>query len=375
MLRGTKRKFTDENAQERLNKRKLQSIEQHAQRMAKARTRVDTKARRPLQDVSNADTTLVNPSTPSTPSVQQLIPKTPLPSKPAKPTRQLGHIDYAGEYDLEIMAYEMELELKTAPRNWLELQPAITAEHRSILLNWLYTVHGSFGLLPETFHICVNMMDRFLSKRPISLEKFQLTALASLWIACKTHETVSPSIKDLLFVCDNGYTPQELRKAESFVLKSLDWLVGVDGWSGLYNWLARLNKTDGNDWHVGTLARYLCEAFIVGNAASVVVSGRLLACAATWLARKVWALSLGIPWEHVEWTDLYSGCTDKVLEPLAKQVLDVVRLGTGFEQVRQVYARGDFCGVSLWMNEWISHYLAPSSSPSSSPSAASGGRG
>jgi hypothetical protein len=366
-VRGTKRKFTDEISVDRVNKRKLQSIEQHAQRMAKARKDGHTvkKTRKPLQDISNGDITLINPSTPE--------------SKPIKKTTEKTCIrqeDFSKEYDEEIMLYEIELEKKTAPRNWLELQPKVNAEHRSILLNWLFTVHASFGLLPETFHICINIMDRFLSKKPISLEKYQLTALASLWIACKTQESVSPSYKDLLFVCSDGYTPGELRKAESYVLNSLDWVVGVDGWSGLYNWLARLNKTDGNDWHVGTLARYLSEAFIVGGCrgqvCSIVVSGRLLACASTWLARKMWALSLGIPWEHVEWTDLFSGYLEGEVERVAKDVMDTVATsartamsvanrgmsgGNGFEEVYKLYAKPEFCGVSLWVDEWVRHYL------------------
>lgn len=61
------------------------------------------------------------------------------------------------------------------------------------LVDWIAQVHMRYHLLPETLWIAVNIMDRFLSKRAVSLEKVQLVGMTALFIAAKYEEIVAPS--------------------------------------------------------------------------------------------------------------------------------------------------------------------------------------
>lgn len=50
------------------------------------------------------------------------------------------------------------------------LQPDINAKMRSILIDWLVDVHLKFKLKTETLYVCINLIDRYLSK--VMLIKF-----------------------------------------------------------------------------------------------------------------------------------------------------------------------------------------------------------
>ena len=50
------------------------------------------------------------------------------------------------------------------------LQPDINAKMRSILIDWLVDVHLKFKLKTETLYVCINLIDRYLSK--VSLKQF-----------------------------------------------------------------------------------------------------------------------------------------------------------------------------------------------------------
>ena len=63
---------------------------------------------------------------------------------------------------------------------------------RGILMDWLIQVHSRFKLLPETLFMCVNLIDRFLSARVVSLAKLQVVGVACMFIAAKVEETVAP---------------------------------------------------------------------------------------------------------------------------------------------------------------------------------------
>ena len=57
---------------------------------------------------------------------------------------------------------------------------------RAILLDWLMEVSNEFYLKRETFHITVNIIDRYLSiVYDISKNEFQLIGVSALYIASK----------------------------------------------------------------------------------------------------------------------------------------------------------------------------------------------
>ena len=53
-----------------------------------------------------------------------------------------------------------------------------------------------FRLLPETLFLAVNIIDRFLTKRVVSLVKLQLVGVTAMFIAAKYEEIVGPVIEE-----------------------------------------------------------------------------------------------------------------------------------------------------------------------------------
>ena len=93
---------------------------------------------------------------------------------------------------------------------------------RGILLDWLVDVHFKFKLQPETLYLSISLIDRYLEKVSIVSTQLQLLGITSLFIAAKYEEVYGvPHIKDLVYVCDNAYTKEELLQMEGDILQTL----------------------------------------------------------------------------------------------------------------------------------------------------------
>lgn len=75
--------------------------------------------------------------------------------------------------------------------NYMAGQSEITWDMRATLIDWLLQVHFRYQLLPETLWIAVNIVDRFLSKRVVSLAKLQLVGVTAMFIAAKYEEIIA----------------------------------------------------------------------------------------------------------------------------------------------------------------------------------------
>ncbi|NXR66574.1 CCNO protein, partial [Rhadina sibilatrix] len=69
----------------------------------------------------------------------------------------------------------------------------------------------------------VNILDRFLATTPVAADCFQLLGVTALLIACKQVEVHAPSVKELLALCCDAFTRQQLRNLECIVLHRLDF--------------------------------------------------------------------------------------------------------------------------------------------------------
>lgn len=152
---------------------------------------------------------------------------------------------------------------------------------RGILTDWLIQVHVRFRLLPETLFLCVNIIDRFLSARVVSLAKLQLVGITCMFIAAKFEEVVSPSVSHFLLCADSSYTESEILQAERYVLKTLDWNLS---YPNPVHYLRRISKADDYNVKVRTLAKYLLEIGVL-EWRLIAAPPSLMAAAAIWLAR------------------------------------------------------------------------------------------
>lgn len=63
---------------------------------------------------------------------------------------------------------------------------------RATLIDWLLQVHARYHMLPETLWIATNIIDRFLSERPVGRTKLQLVGVTAMFIAAKYEEIMAP---------------------------------------------------------------------------------------------------------------------------------------------------------------------------------------
>lgn len=73
-------------------------------------------------------------------------------------------------------------------------------------MDWMMEVCMEFQLKRETYHIAVNLVDRFLSTvHDIQKIELQLLGVSSLYISSKIEEIYPPKIQDFVLSTDNGY--------------------------------------------------------------------------------------------------------------------------------------------------------------------------
>jgi Cyclin len=138
-------------------------------------------------------------------------------------------------------------------------------------------------MVSESLFLFANILDRFLSRRPISLSKLQLVGITCFFIATKFEETLVPAVSEIATLIEGQYSVQEILRAERYVLNVIDWDLRFPGPMG---WLRRGSKADDCEEKARTVAKYLLEVGmiewrLVGTLPS------LLAAAALWLARLV----------------------------------------------------------------------------------------
>jgi G2/mitotic-specific cyclin 3/4 len=157
----------------------------------------------------------------------------------------------------------------------MDIQSEIQWSMRAILMDWLVQVHSRFQLLPETMFLCTNYIDRFLSAKVVSLGKLQLVGATALFVAAKYEEINCPSVHEIVYMVDHGYSAEEILKAERFMLSMLNFELG---WPGPMSFLRRVSKADDYDLETRTLAKYFLDITImderfVGSPPSFLAAG------------------------------------------------------------------------------------------------------
>jgi G2/mitotic-specific cyclin 1/2 len=162
---------------------------------------------------------------------------------------------------------------------YMTFQKELTWSMRRILLDGLAQIHAWFRLLPETFFLCVNIVDRFLSASVVSCRKLNLLGVTCLFIASKVEEIVAPSIRDFLRLTVLSHPAMLL--AEQYVLKTIDWNLYYANPIHFF----RLSKAD-DDGISSTIGAYLLEVSAL-EWRLLATPPSLVAAAAIWLSRLI----------------------------------------------------------------------------------------
>ena len=167
--------------------------------------------------------------------------------------------------------------------DYIDNQKELQWKMRTILVDWLIEVHNKFHLLPETLYLAINIIDRFLSLRVVSLVKLQLVGLTAMFIASKYEEVVSPSIQNFIYMADGGYTDEEVLKAERYILQVLEFNLQ---YPSPMSFLRRCSKAENYDHQTRTLAKYLMELSLVDHR-FLAMPPSLVAASGLYLSRRM----------------------------------------------------------------------------------------
>ncbi|KAH7723848.1 CRE-CYE-1 protein [Aphelenchoides avenae] len=126
--------------------------------------------------------------------------------------------------------------------NHRELHP----QHRTLLLDWIMEVCNDRKMHRETFHLCVDYIDRYLAKAtsPVGKDHIQLIGSAALVIASKMEEIYPPKIEEIADFTDGSCTAEQICIMEEIMLQVLDWScnpVTAIHWLALYLQLMSAN--------------------------------------------------------------------------------------------------------------------------------------
>ncbi|BEI93155.1 uncharacterized protein CcaverHIS019_0507830 [Cutaneotrichosporon cavernicola] len=260
-----------------------------------------------------------------------------------------GDPTMVSEYVVDAFAYMMELEKSTMPDSkYMENQEELQWKMRQILNDWIVEVHTKFRLLPETLLIAINLIDRFLTARTVSLEKFQLVGLTALFVAAKYEEVICPSVTHFLHMADGGYDVDEILRAERYLLQTLDFDLA---YPNPLHFLRRVSKADGYDVHSRTVAKFFIEISCIDHRL-LPYPPSMLAAAAMWLARLCFDRG---PW-HANMVHYSTYAQHELLE-CAQVMLDYAvdpELDTSTAFFKK-YASRKHLKASVFVREWAQH--------------------
>lgn len=146
---------------------------------------------------------------------------------------------------------------------YMDHQSEIEWSMRTTLIDWLLQVHARYHMLPETLWIAINIVDRFLSNRVVSLLKFQLVGVTAMFVAAKYEEIMAPSVDEFVYMTEGGYSREEILKGERIILQSLEF--NISTYCSPYSWVRRISKADDYDIQTRTLSKFLMEVTLLDH--------------------------------------------------------------------------------------------------------------
>lgn len=223
---------------------------------------------------------------------------------------------YATDYVHDIFEYHKSVETKyMAPYNYMERQPDISSNMRSVLVDWLIEVHESFQLAPDTLYLTVNIMDRFLSVAIINRSRLQLVGIAALLIAAKYEEIECPTVEELVGIAADAFTKDELLRMERLILTTLEFNVTV---STSHPFLSRYLQCGKCSQRTQDMA-YMLTEFVLLEIEALKFTPSMIACTSIYLAQKF----LGVPDAWNSTLQQYSGYSERDLSACSQMILNI----------------------------------------------------
>jgi len=201
----------------------------------------------------------------------------------------------ASEYAADVFARLLDSESRFLPKfDYMEEQTDINGKMRAILIDWLVEVHMKYRLRSETLFLTVNIIDRYLSVRPVMRKKLQLLGVVAMFIAAKYEEIDPPKVHEFAYITDHTYSKKEIVSMECSVLVALEYQIAVPT---PVHFLDRLQRANGCDDVHRSLAQYALELSLLDSRnlrhpPSLLVSAALLMSNKFLGRRPVWPAAM-----------------------------------------------------------------------------------
>ena len=113
------------------------------------------------------------------------------------------------------------------PHYFSQCQTHLNWLMRAILLNWLTEVCVDLMFKRDTYYLCINYIDRYLSvKHDVEKWQLQLVGTSALYIAQKMDELVPSKVCQFSTATDDGYTSNDINRMELEILKVRVFVAG-----------------------------------------------------------------------------------------------------------------------------------------------------
>jgi len=109
------------------------------------------------------------------------------------------------------------------PHPYMHNQTDIKPKMRHILIDWLWAVCRRHKMHRDVMHMACWLLDRFLCKRLVSLQKLQLVGCSALWIASKTEMVWGVSMDEIIELSDNAFDRSQLKDMEAIMLNTINF--------------------------------------------------------------------------------------------------------------------------------------------------------
>ncbi|KAH8416347.1 hypothetical protein KR009_000076 [Drosophila setifemur] len=186
-------------------------------------------------------------------------------------------------YAMDIFNYLKSREPEFPIADYMPRQIHLTTRKRTLLIDWMVQVQETFELNHETLYLAVKIVDLYLCREVISMEKLQLLGAGAFFIACKYDERQPPLIKDFLCICDGAYNRDELVAMEREALRTINFDLGIPL---SYRFLRRYARCAKVAMPTLTLARYILELSLM-DYATIAFSDSKMASAALFMALRM----------------------------------------------------------------------------------------
>ena len=126
----------------------------------------------------------------------------------------------------------------------ISIQTDIKIPMRCILIDWIISLQNKFFHKSNTLFLTINLIDRYLSKKPILRTEFQLLGVASLFIAFKYEEIYMKNINDFVLLTASAFNKSEILEMEKTIIDLVEFNLDLPLSKDFFDILSTIYKFD-----------------------------------------------------------------------------------------------------------------------------------